>query len=104
MAEVSGMEASSLFTTMYTCVAPQDAVSSPMRSTAAIEYPTEHLAGAMHDPGYGLRRIPHLRNPLNKPSPDVPELAGWHHVWRRPVGEHASWQVVKEKEGPCRRK
>src|SRR5215218_9038954 len=44
------------------------------------------------------------RTPVNKPSADVPELGGWHHVWRRPVGEHASWQFVKEKEGLCRRK
>ena len=36
MGDETGMEAPSLCTKMYACVAPQDAVSSPMRSTAAI--------------------------------------------------------------------
>jgi hypothetical protein len=39
MSDVSRMEASRSFTTVYTCVAPKDAVSSPMRSTAAIGHP-----------------------------------------------------------------
>jgi len=66
MADVSGMEAPSLFTTMYTCVAPQDAVSSPMPDAAAIGHLKKHRAGAMHDAGYGLRRIPLLGTWVNR--------------------------------------
>jgi hypothetical protein len=80
MADVSGMEASNLFTTMYTCVAPQDAVSSPMRSTAAIGHPTEHLAGAMHDTGYGLRRIRLPRTPVNRPSPEMRQASSTGNI------------------------
>src|SRR5215213_11467190 len=50
------------------------------------------------------RRTHPLSTWVNKPSADVPELAGWHHVpWCRPFGEYVGRRFVKE-EVLCRPK
>jgi hypothetical protein len=51
VADETRMETPSLFTTMYTYVAPQDAVTTPMLRIAAIGHFTKHSGGASGSPG-----------------------------------------------------